>query len=124
MIRSAAARAGTLLSLPLKAIEEACHALACWPWANRIHIWIDPETGEAACDVTLDEDAPDWGLWLAAYAPMLAGALLALSVAIVTLTTDVGPSWWGEWLLVAAGVVWWAKLTVPSPADREVAGGE
>lgn len=118
MIRAACARLGTLASLPLKAFEETCHALAAWPWAERIHIWIDPVTGEAACDVALAEDTPDWGLWLAAYAPMLAGALLAASTATVALATGVGPQWWGEWLLVASAVVWWAKLTVPSAADR------
>jgi hypothetical protein len=122
--RTALARLGTLLSLPLKAAEEGCHALAAWPWAERVHIWVDAESGEAACDVAFSEQPPRWGLWLAAYAPMLAGALLAGVVALVTLTADVGPSWWGEWLLVAGAVVWWAKLTLPSRADRAVVDDE
>jgi len=115
--RAALARLGTLLALPLKIIEEATHALAIWPWADGIHVWIDPETGTAACEV--EADAPDWGLVLAAYAPMLAGALLAATVAAVAIVTDAGPSWWGEWMFLSAAVVWWAKLTIPGDADRE-----
>lgn len=114
-------RLGALLALPVKAIEEGAHALAVWPWADRIHLWIDPESGTAGCDVALVEDAPDWGLVLAAYAPMLAGALLAATVATVAIATGVGPSWWAEWMVVAAAVVWWGKLTLPSPEDLEVA---
>jgi hypothetical protein len=113
------ARLGTLLALPVKVIEEAAHAVAMWPWADRIQVWIDPERGTAGCDVALT-DAPDWGLVLAAYAPMLAGAVLAATVAVVAITTGAGPSWWAEWMLVAAAVVWWAKLTLPSPEDRAV----
>jgi len=117
------ARLGTLLALPVKVIEESAHAIAMWPWAERIHVWIDPETGSAGCDVAAG-DAPDWGLVLAVYAPMLAGALLAAVVAAIAVVTGVGPSWWAEWMVVAAAVVWWGKLTLPSPEDRVVVGDE
>lgn len=117
------ARLGTLLALPLKVLEESAHAVAMWPWAERIHVWIDPESGTAGCDVAAD-NAPGWGLVLAAYAPMLAGALLAAVVAAIAVATGVGPSWWAEWMVVAAAVAWWGKLTVPSSEDRVVAGDE
>jgi len=116
-------RLGTLVALPLKVIEEAAHAIAMWPWADSIHVWIDPASGTAACEVAHD-DAPRWGLVLAAYAPMLAGALLAAVTAAIVLATGAGPDYWAEWLVVAAAVVWWAKLTIPSEADREVAVDE
>lgn len=113
-------RLGTVLFLPSKLVEEGCHAVAAWPWADRLSIWVEPGTGTAG--VTADvRGAPDWALWLIHHAPQIAGVVLA-AAALVAVASGVRPENPLELAAAIAVAGWWAKLVAPErapPADTE-----
>jgi hypothetical protein len=114
------ARLGTIAALPSKLVEELSHAVAAWPWAERLALTIEPGDGTAATQAVLAEDTPRWGQWLVRHAPQIAGAVLG-AIALWALASGVRPSNPLEVAGTIAAAWWWAKLVAP---ERAPDGGD
>lgn len=112
----------TLLLLPGRIVEETLHAGVCYPWADTLVLWLDPETGDAA--VHAEGDLPDRVRWLAARAPTLAGIASAVVLAVVWVLTPVTVNSPGEWLAVTLAALWGGRMTLPSDGDTATARGD
>jgi len=117
-------RLGTVAMLPSKAVEEAAHAAAAWPWADELALVVRPGDGHAGLRASVDEDTPDWGWWLIHHAPKIAGVVLAV-MALWAVASGARPS---NPLEVAGSIAcagWWAKLVAPEArADHAEGGGD
>jgi hypothetical protein len=111
--RSAYARMTTLLFLPSKLVEETLHALAAWPWADRLAVVVEPATGDAHVQADVD-GAPRWALALIRFAPTIAGVVLG-AAAIAAVASGVRPASFGDLVGALFASIWWAALVHPDP---------
>lgn len=110
-------------TLPVKLVEEVTHLVAAAPWASSVRVGRDPATGQPSVGVEWRESAPDWGIWLAHYAPAVAGVALAVAIAVAWVTGEQAtPSSAVEWAQLAIAFSAWAYYTVPSKEDRQIDG--
>jgi len=115
--RSAYARLTTLLMLPSKLVEETLHALAAWPWADRLAVVVEPATGDAHVQADV-AGAPRWALALIRFIPTIAGVVLGVA-AIAAVASGVRPASPVELLGALCLSIWWAALVRPDPPQEE-----
>jgi len=107
-------RMTTLLMLPSKAAEEGLHALAIWPWADRLVLSVEPATGTASVEAHAP-GAPAWALAMTRHAPQIAGVVLGVT-AMLAVASGVRPSTPIDLVLALLLSMWWGKLVAPERA--------
>jgi len=110
-------RMTTLLMLPSKAAEEGLHALAIWPWADRLVLSVEPATGTASVEAHAP-GAPAWALAMTRHAPQIAGVVLGVT-AMLAVASGVRPASPVELLGALCLSIWWAALVRPDPPQEE-----
>lgn len=114
-----------LLRLPGAVVEETLHALASWPWADRIAVEFEPGEGTARTRVEWGETTPRWAVVLAHLAPEVAASVTA--VAVIAYWVVVGPLWWPastlDWVLLWLLGTQYLAIAIPSRSDAGLGGG-
>ncbi len=110
-----------LLSLPATLLHELTHAVVSAPFADTLAVVVEPRGMHASVAVDWRDDAPDWGLVLAHYAPMLAGLFAAAAVSIHWVVSGGRlPQSTVGWAKLAIAAVSWGIYVTPSEDDRDL----
>jgi hypothetical protein len=87
------------------------------PWASTTALVF--EDGHAGLHVDWHEDAPAWGVALAAYGPFILGNIIGL-VGLGAWLTGGAPSL-QNWPAIGILAIWWTIYVAPSEDDRATA---
>jgi hypothetical protein len=104
-------------SLPPALAHELTHFVFALPWASTTALVF--EDGHAGLHVDWHDDAPGWGVALAAYGPFIVGMVIGL-VGLGSLLSGEAPAL-ESWPAIGALSIWWAIYVWPSPDDRRTA---